>query len=154
VAFQAATRFGGGLAFADFAVEVGACGGVSTGLGHRDRVGGRDFSWRLPPRFSRWRWTRPLEAGTGAVPVCAAKAAGLRKRPMPRVSPRILAATIGPTPRIASTVEHRVLCGERLPRLASDEVLRAVLQRRLDQQPRGGLRLAGRTAPDAGRFLS
>ena len=26
------------------------------------------LSWRLPPRFNRWRTTRPLLASMGAVP--------------------------------------------------------------------------------------
>lgn len=31
------------------------------------------FSLRLPPRLRRWRWIVPDEAGTGAVPLRAAK---------------------------------------------------------------------------------
>src|SRR6266705_6901761 len=44
----------------------------------------------------------PEEAGIGAVPEYEAKAAAEENRPTSRTSPRIFAATIGPTPQIAS----------------------------------------------------
>src|SRR2546426_12163305 len=43
----------------------------------------------------------PEEAGIGAVPEYEAKAAGEENRPTSRASPRIFAATSGPTPQIA-----------------------------------------------------
>src|SRR6266508_2609032 len=39
------------------------------------------LSWRSPPRFSRWRTTRPLDASTGATPASIANAASERSRP-------------------------------------------------------------------------
>ena len=44
----------------------------------------------------------PLEAGIGAVPEYEAKAAAEENRPTSRTSPRIFAATSGPTPQIDS----------------------------------------------------
>ncbi len=39
------------------------------------------LAWRSPWGLMRWRAVRPEEAGMGAVPVRAAKAASLRNRP-------------------------------------------------------------------------
>ncbi len=56
------------------------------------------LSWRLPPRLSRWRTTRPLLASMGAVPLAIAKRALVVNRAGSPVSARISAATSGPTP--------------------------------------------------------
>src|SRR5439155_25679651 len=51
----------------------------------------------------------PLEAGIGAVPEYEAKAAAEENRPTSRTSPRIFAATSGPTPQIESRFAGRRL---------------------------------------------
>jgi hypothetical protein len=57
------------------------------------------LSWRFPERLNRTRpAVLPDHTGIGAVPVWRAKAASLRKRETPAVSPMILAAVSSPQP--------------------------------------------------------
>ena len=67
------------------------------------------MSWRLPWRFKRWRFTAPEEASRGAVPVITAKAARERMREGSPTSPRMRAATRGPTPGILGQSRLRLL---------------------------------------------
>jgi hypothetical protein len=55
------------------------------------------FSWWSPPRFSRWRTTRPEEASIGAAPASMAKAASERSRPGCDQLTSTWAAVTGPT---------------------------------------------------------
>ena len=66
LAFEKADRFAAALAFGLLALEIGASRGMDARLRDRDSV--QCLSWRLPPRSSRCRRTRPELASSGATP--------------------------------------------------------------------------------------
>lgn len=84
VAFEAADRFAGCLAFGFLAVEVGAGRGVGGALTSAIVCSAR-LSWRSPPRGSRCRIVLPDEAGIGAMPACLANRESVWKRWAPAV---------------------------------------------------------------------
>jgi hypothetical protein len=94
---QTPQGFAAGLALALLARHIGPAGMVAERLGDGHDVHG-PVQRRLPPRFNRCRWTRPEEAGIGAVPLAAANLCRSAKRRTSPTSPRIRAATSGPTP--------------------------------------------------------
>ena len=79
VAFEAASRLLGGLAFGGLASEVVAGLGVAAGASDGDGVMAA-LIWRLPPRSRRWRLILPELTGVGASPTARASLASLVKR--------------------------------------------------------------------------
>ena len=71
---QAPPRLGRALAFGAFAGQVGAALGIPTGLDHRDREE-RSVQLAIPTPVEAMPMIVPLEAGSGATPAWAAKAA-------------------------------------------------------------------------------
>ena len=61
------------------------------------------LSCRSPPRFSRWRTTRPEDASMGAAPASIANAASERSRPGCDQLISTCAPMAGPTPGWASS---------------------------------------------------
>ena len=97
------------------------------------------FSARSPPRLSRCRVTRPLEAGIGAAPARFANAASLRQRPGWDQDTIAWAALTGPIPtrwvRPGAMSSTRVARCFLLRRRSRSRAVTAVARRAL--RPRG-----------------